>query len=69
MLLKIAGGTVHDPTNNVDGAIKDVWIRDGKVVAPPADPDVHPDKTIDAAGLVVILALALSALGAPRRQR
>jgi formylmethanofuran dehydrogenase subunit A len=54
MLLKIAGGTVHDPLNDVDGAVMDVFIQDGKVVAPPADPDVRPDRVLDAAGLVVM---------------
>jgi formylmethanofuran dehydrogenase subunit A len=53
-LLKIAGGTVYDPANGVDGAVQDVWIQDGKVVPPPAGPDVRPDKVIDAAGLVVM---------------
>lgn len=54
MLLKIAGGTVHDPANGVDGVVKDVWIQDGKVVDPPTDPDVRPDRVLDAAGLVVM---------------
>jgi len=54
MLLKIAGGTVHDPANQVDGQVKDIWIQDGKVVAPPTDPDVRPDKVLDAKGLVVM---------------
>src|SRR5947209_19722346 len=53
-LLKIAGGTVYDPANNIDGVVQDIWVRDGKVVAPPADPDDRPDKVIDAAGLVVM---------------
>jgi formylmethanofuran dehydrogenase subunit A len=54
MLLKIAGGTVHDPLNGVDGAVADVFIQDGKVVAPPADPDARPDRVLDATGLVVM---------------
>ncbi|MCI0459766.1 MAG: amidohydrolase family protein [Gemmataceae bacterium] len=53
-LLKIAGGTVHDPANGIDGSVQDIWIKDGKVVAPPTDPDVSPDKVIDATGLVVM---------------
>src|SRR5205807_6793225 len=52
-LLKIAGGTVYDPANNIDGVVQDIWVRDGKVVAPPADPDDRPDRVLDAAGLVV----------------
>src|SRR5213080_918290 len=53
-LLKIAGGTVYDPANNIDGVIKDIWIRDGTIDAAPTEPDVLPDKVIDAAGLVVM---------------
>jgi formylmethanofuran dehydrogenase subunit A len=53
-LLKIANGTVYDPANGVDGVVQDVWIQDGKIVAPSADPDLHPDKVIDATGLVVM---------------
>jgi formylmethanofuran dehydrogenase subunit A len=58
-LLKIAGGTVYDPANGVNGAVQDVWIRDGKVVPPPGadapgSPEVRPDKVLDAAGLVVM---------------
>jgi formylmethanofuran dehydrogenase subunit A len=53
-LLRIANGTVYDPANGVDGVVQDIWIQDGKVVAPPAAPDVRPDKVIDATGLVVM---------------
>jgi formylmethanofuran dehydrogenase subunit A len=53
-LLRIANGTVYDPANHVDGVVQDVWIQDGKVIAPPADPGAHPDKVIDATGLVVM---------------
>jgi formylmethanofuran dehydrogenase subunit A len=53
-LLKIANGTVYDPANNVAGVVQDLWIRDGKIVAPPAEPDVLPDKVLDATGLVVM---------------
>src|SRR5436309_212603 len=53
-LLKIAGGQVYDPANNIDGVIQDVWIRDGTVIAAPTDPAIRPDKVIDATGLVVM---------------
>src|SRR5215831_14494120 len=58
-LLKIANGTLYDPANGVDGVVKDVWIQDGKVVAPPVadapgSPEVRPDRVIDATGLVVM---------------
>src|SRR5258707_441501 len=53
-LVRIANGTVHDPANNVDGVVQDLWIQDGKVIAAPTDPAVRPDKTLDATGLVVM---------------
>src|SRR5436305_4574956 len=53
-LLKIANGTVYDPANNVDGVVQDLWIQDGKIIAPPTTPDVRPDRTLDATGLVVM---------------
>jgi formylmethanofuran dehydrogenase subunit A len=34
----------------VDG-VADVWIEDGRVIAPPGDTDVRPERTIDARGL------------------
>jgi formylmethanofuran dehydrogenase subunit A len=54
MLLKIAGGTVYDPANGIKGVAADIWVRDGKIVAAPAEPDARPDKVLDASGLVVM---------------
>jgi len=53
-LLRITGGTVYDPKNGVDGEVRDLWAEDGRIVAPPADPDRRPDRTLDATGLVVM---------------
>ena len=48
--IRIAGGRVHDPANDVDGEIRDVCLEDGKVVA-----DVGPEaRRIDAHGMVVL---------------
>jgi formylmethanofuran dehydrogenase subunit A len=48
--IRISGGAVHDPANDVDGEIRDVCLKDGKVVA-----DVGPDaRRIDARGMVVM---------------
>jgi formylmethanofuran dehydrogenase subunit A len=52
--IRISNGTVYDPANGVDGVVKDIWIQDGKVVAPPSQPEARPDKAIDATGLVVV---------------
>jgi formylmethanofuran dehydrogenase subunit A len=48
--LRIAGGTVYDPANGVDGEVRDLCIEDGRIVAevPPGTP------TVNAAGMVVM---------------
>src|SRR6516162_5238548 len=51
---KLANGTVYDPANGVNGVVQDLWIQDGKIVAPPTDPNARPDRVFDAAGLVVM---------------
>lgn len=50
VVLRIKNGKVYDPINNVDGEIKDICIRDGKIVAnvPKSSP------CIDAHGMVVM---------------
>ncbi|MEM8865926.1 MAG: formylmethanofuran dehydrogenase subunit A [Planctomycetota bacterium] len=53
-MLKIEGGTVYDPTNGVDGEVRDLWVDGGRMVAPPSDPSVKPARRIDARGLVVM---------------
>jgi formylmethanofuran dehydrogenase subunit A len=51
---KIAGGTVYDPANGIDGQVLDLWVAGGKIVAAPDDPTIRPVRTIDARGLVVM---------------
>ena len=48
--LRIAGGSVHDPANGIDGEARDVCIEDGRIVAslPAGAP------TLDARGMVVM---------------
>src|SRR4051812_6681628 len=53
-LVKLAGGTVYDPANNVNGEVRDLWLDGGKVVEPPADPAALPAQTFDLSGLVVM---------------
>lgn len=50
MLIQIRGGRVIDPTAGRD-AVGDVWIEDGRVVAPS---ERAPDRTVDASGCVVM---------------
>lgn len=48
--LRIAGGTVYDPANGVDGEVRDVCIEDGRIVASLSDDAPR----LDARGLVVM---------------
>ena len=47
-MLRITGGKVYDPSNGIDGAVKDICIADGKIVA-----DLDGGRSIDATGMVV----------------
>jgi formylmethanofuran dehydrogenase subunit A len=49
-MLRITGGKVYDPKNNVHGEVRDVCILGGKVVA---DDPAQKGRTIDATGMVV----------------
>jgi formylmethanofuran dehydrogenase subunit A len=52
---KIANGTVYDPANGIDGVVMDLWVQDGKMVAPPgAAASDSPPRILDASGLVVM---------------
>lgn len=51
MLTRIAGGRIVDPTQALD-AVGDLWLRDGAIVAAPADG--RADETLDASGLIVM---------------
>jgi formylmethanofuran dehydrogenase subunit A len=48
-MLRITGGKVYDPANDIHGQIRDVCIAGGRVVAA-----VEGGKTIDATGMVVL---------------
>lgn len=48
--LRIAGGMVHDPANQVDGQVRDVYVEDGRIVSQL--PDGAP--TLDARGMIVM---------------
>ena len=32
MIIRIKNAKVYDPTNKVDGRIKDIFIKDGKII-------------------------------------
>ena len=48
--LRIAGGTVHDPANGVDGEVRDICIEDGRIVQ--TLPEGAP--RLDVRGMVVM---------------
>lgn len=48
--LRIVNGKLHDPTNNIDGEIRDICIKNGKIVD-SVDADA---KKIDAQGMVIM---------------
>lgn len=52
MMIKLTGGKVYDPANGVNGEIRDVYARDGRIVAAPDDGRV--DKEYDVKGRVVM---------------
>ena len=48
--MRIINGRVYDPTNNIDGEIKEICIKDGKIVD-----TVDADATVvDANGMVIM---------------
>ena len=48
--LRISGGTVYDPANDIDGLVRDICIEDGRIVSDlPADAP-----RLDAAGMIVM---------------
>lgn len=53
--LRIAGATIHDPANGVDGQVRDILIADGRIVA-ALPPETRPAsvKTINATGLIAM---------------
>ena len=53
-LLKITGGYVYDPVNNIDGQVQDLWVQNGKIIPAPTDPSVRATHHINAAGRVIM---------------
>ncbi len=52
-LLRWSNGIVYDPRNGVDGWVRDLWARDGKIISPPPA-GTSADRTFDLTGLVVM---------------
>jgi formylmethanofuran dehydrogenase subunit A len=52
MLTRLAGGRVIDPAHGIDGQVRDVYVRDGRIVEP--GPDAPRAQTIDVTGRIVM---------------
>lgn len=52
-MLGILNGRVYDPINGIDGEVKDIWLKDGKIVSPDVI-DRDQAQTLDASGMVVM---------------
>ncbi len=53
MIIKLSGGKVYDPANQIDGKVLDIFIRDGRIVNRPRD-DETIDQTYNLNGKVVM---------------
>ncbi|MGE3846651.1 MAG: formylmethanofuran dehydrogenase subunit A [Gammaproteobacteria bacterium] len=53
MLTALKGGRVYDPSNGVDGEVRDLYLEDGRIVAAPRD-GRPADASYDLAGCVVM---------------
>ncbi|MGF1643446.1 MAG: formylmethanofuran dehydrogenase subunit A [Thiotrichales bacterium] len=53
MLMRFQGGRIFDPAQGIDGEVRDLYVRDGRFVAPPRD-DERIDRTWDLDGLIVM---------------
>src|SRR3972149_1452057 len=52
MLTKLTGGKVYDPAQGINGEVRDVYVRGGKIVA--TDPSAHVDEEYNVKGRVVM---------------
>ncbi|QBQ53772.1 formylmethanofuran dehydrogenase subunit A [Nitrosococcus wardiae] len=37
MLIKLTGGTIYDPMHGINGEVRDIYVRDGRIVDSPGD--------------------------------
>jgi len=52
-MLGILNGRVYDPLNGLNGEVRDIWVKDGRIV-PPEEVDRERAEILDATGLVVM---------------
>jgi len=52
MMIKLTGGKVYDPANRVDGEVRDIYVSDGRIIAPA--PEARVDQEYNLKGRVVM---------------
>ena len=52
MLIKLTGGKVYDPAHGIDGEVRDIFVRDGRIVK--ADPNERVGQEYNLKGRVVM---------------
>jgi len=52
MLIKLTGGKVYDPANQVDGEVRDIYVADGRIIAPA--PEARVDQEYDLRGRIIM---------------
>jgi len=52
-MLGIINGNIYDPLNGINGQVKDIWVKDGRIV-PAEDIDREQAEIIDASRLIVM---------------
>ncbi|HYA20592.1 MAG TPA: formylmethanofuran dehydrogenase subunit A [Burkholderiales bacterium] len=53
MLTRLRGGKIYDPANEVNGEVRDLFVRDGHIAAPPAQGE-RADREYDVSGSIVM---------------
>jgi formylmethanofuran dehydrogenase subunit A len=54
MLTKLAGGIVYDPVHGINGQVRDVFIRDGRIASLSQIQDEAPHREFDCRGKVIM---------------
>ena len=52
--IKITNGIVYDPTQNLNGIRKDIYLKDGRIIEPQGNESKKYEQIIDATGLIVM---------------
>ena len=54
MLTKLTGGKVYDPAHGINGEVRDIFVRDGRIVAHHQADGAQPDQEFDCRGKVIM---------------